>query len=38
MLLSAYKIPAGLMQAEGEALRSEVHKLINSVRDKKELP
>jgi hypothetical protein len=35
---SAHKIPAGLMQAGGELLRSEMHKLIKSVRDKKELP
>jgi hypothetical protein len=31
------QIPAELKQAEGELLRSKIHKLINSIRDKEEL-
>jgi hypothetical protein len=32
------QIPAELIQAGGQILLSEIHKLINSVRNKKELP
>jgi hypothetical protein len=32
------EIPAELIQAGGEILRSEVHTLINSIRNKEELP
>jgi hypothetical protein len=32
------QIPAELIQAGGETLRSEIHKLINSVWNKEELP
>jgi hypothetical protein len=32
------EIPAELIQAEGEILRSKIHKLINSIRNKEELP
>jgi hypothetical protein len=32
------KIPAELIQAGGETLRSKIHKLINSSWSKKELP
>jgi hypothetical protein len=32
------QIPAELIQAGGEILLSEIHKLINSVRNKEELP
>jgi hypothetical protein len=28
---SSYQIPVELIQAEGEILRSEIHKLINSI-------
>jgi hypothetical protein len=33
-----YVIPGVLIQAEGEILLSAIHKLINSVWNKKELP
>jgi hypothetical protein len=33
-----YQIPAELIQAGGETLRSEIHKLINSIWNKEELP
>jgi hypothetical protein len=32
------QIPAELIQAGGEILRSKIHKLINSIWNKKELP
>jgi hypothetical protein len=32
------QIPAELIQAGGKILLSEIHKLMNSVRNKKELP
>jgi hypothetical protein len=32
------QIPAELIQAGGETLRSEIHKLINSIWSKKKLP
>jgi hypothetical protein len=32
------QIPAELIQAEGEILHSEIHELINSIRNKEELP
>jgi hypothetical protein len=32
------QIPAELIQARSEILRSEIHKLINSVWNKEELP
>jgi hypothetical protein len=32
------QIPAELIRAGGETLRSEVHKLISSIRNKEELP
>jgi hypothetical protein len=32
------QIPAELIQAEGEALECEIHKLINSIWNKEELP
>jgi hypothetical protein len=32
------RIPTELIQAGGEILRSEIHKLINSVSNKEELP
>jgi hypothetical protein len=32
------EIPAELIQAGGETLRSEIHKLINSIWNKEELP
>jgi hypothetical protein len=32
------QIPAELIQAGDEILRSEIHKVINSVRNKEELP
>jgi hypothetical protein len=32
------QIPAGLIQAGGETLRSEIHKLIKLMRNKEELP
>jgi hypothetical protein len=32
------KIPAELIQAGGETLRSEIHKIINSLCNKEELP
>jgi hypothetical protein len=33
-----YQIPAELFQAGGETLRSEIHKLINLLWNKEELP
>jgi hypothetical protein len=32
------QIPAELIQAEGETLQSEIHKLISSIWSKEELP
>jgi len=32
------QIPAELIKAEGRTLRSEIHKLINSIWNKEELP
>jgi hypothetical protein len=32
------RIPAELIQAGGKTLRSEIHKLINSIWNKEELP
>jgi len=37
-LPSTDQIPAELIKAEGRAIRSEIHKLINSVWNKEELP
>jgi hypothetical protein len=35
---SSDQIPAEVIEAGGETLRSEIHKLINSVWNKEELP
>jgi hypothetical protein len=32
------QVPAELIQAGGETLRSEIHKLVNSICNKEELP
>jgi hypothetical protein len=37
-LLGSDQIPAELIQAGGEILRSEIHKLIYSTRNKQKLP
>jgi hypothetical protein len=37
-LLGSDQIPAELIQAGGETMRSQIHKLINSISNKEELP
>jgi hypothetical protein len=36
--LSSDQIPAELIQARGETLRSDIHELINSLCNKEDLP
>jgi hypothetical protein len=36
-MLGGYQIPAEMIQAEGETLQSEIHKLINCIWNKEEL-